>query len=179
MTSGFAQLPFVLLLAGLGCSSPPPKEPGSATQTVRRPAILGVTTSVPSEGLTEELGLTTDVRVQGRVIEEVEPRGPAARAGLRTGDVLLRLDENELYSADDISDFLAVSTPGRQVAVQFKRGDPELRRTAVVLGEADSVVDSGPRLTWQFASLAQLPAALEVARAKKKKVMVGLTGAET
>ncbi len=36
-----------------------------------------------------------------------------------------------------------------------------------------------PRMNWQYASLAQLESALEEARAQKKKVLVGLSGAET
>ena len=116
MKASFVCATFALLSTAFGCStSPAPLEPGSDLQAAKWPAILGVTTSVPSDALAEELRLANEVRVEGRVIEEVAPNGPAALAGLRTGDVLLRLEENELYSSDDISDFLAVSAPGDEV----------------------------------------------------------------
>lgn len=115
---------------------------------------------------------------QGRRIDSSE--GPAAKAGLRQGDVLVKLGENVLYSQDDIFDYLSVSSPGDQVAVLFKReSGTEPRRAVVTLGVELVGAEDQPALHWQFASLAQLPQALELARAQEKKVMVGLSGAET
>lgn len=142
-------------------------------------ATLGLTTSAPSEELVQAMGLDHNVRVLGRVIDSLEPDGAVASAGIEVGDVLLSIGENDLYSADDIADYLAVSKPGQSAKVRYKRsGDAEPRGTSIVLGCGPSAMSPGG-LRWQFAGLGQLPSALEQARAEKKKVMVGLSGAET
>ena len=142
-------------------------------------AALGITTSAPSEEVVRDMGLVQNVRVLGRVIDSLEPEGAAASAGIEVGDVLLRLDDNDLYSADDIADFLAVSKPGQSIRVSHTRqGDASPRESSIVLGSGPSATPPGG-LEWQFAGLGQLPSALEQARAEKKKVMVGLSGAET
>jgi thioredoxin len=151
-------------------------------------ATLGVDTEAPSEAVAKAQGLKHKVRLHGRVVTEVAAEGAAARAGVRIGDVLLRLGDNDLYSADDISDFLEVSDPLDQVILRFKRpGEAEPREATVTLGARRSVTRStsrdvpasGPRFTWQFASLGQLPKALDAARSQHKKLLVGLSGAET
>lgn len=140
---------------------------------------LGLTTSVPVIEAVRELSLDHRVRILGRLVDSVDPVGPAASAGIVAGDVLLRLDDNDLYSADDIVDFLAVSEPGQIAKLRYMRiGDAEVRELSVILGGDPSAKLSGG-LQWQFAGLGQLPDALEQARAEKKKVMVGLSGAET
>jgi len=143
-------------------------------------ATIGLTTSVPPSETAEAMALADNVRVHGRFVDQVEANGPAAEAGLQPGDVLLQLGDNDLYSADDVADFLAVSSPGDRIPVAFKRsGDVQARQTTVTLGELRKTEAPGSGLRWTFAGLGQLPKALETARAKKKKVMVGLSGAET
>ena len=142
-------------------------------------ASLGFSTSVPSAEVVRDLGLVNNVRVLGRLVDSLDADGPAAAAGLLEGDVLLRLGDNDLYSADDMADFLAVSTPGERVVLTFKRaGDADLREATAVLGSQKSTRGAGD-MRWQYAGLGQLQAALDEARAKKKKVMVGLSGAES
>lgn len=140
---------------------------------------LGLSTSAPSDKVVQDMGLAKNVCIMGRLIDAVAPEGPAAAAGLAAGDVLLRIEDNDLYSADDIADYLVVSAPGDRATVRFKRmGVAEPRESTIVLGPGSTARGTGG-LRWQFAGLGQLPKALEVARAQKKKVMVGLSGAET
>jgi len=143
-------------------------------------ATLGATTAVPSVEYVRSLGLTNEVRVLGRLVTEVAPDSAAANAGLKVDDVLLRLGNNALYSADDMADFLSVSKPGDKVTLVFKRpGSSDERETSVTFGEVEQAAASGPRFVWEFSGLGQLPQALDEARAKKMKVLVGLSGAET
>jgi S1-C subfamily serine protease len=124
------------------------------------------------------MGLEYKVRQQGRVIEGVAEESAASKSGLRTGDVLLQLGEVVLYSQDDIDDFVSVHEPGASVrATLVRSGTSERKEIQITLGTG--TVRSADTLRWQYASLAQLPAALEQARAEKKKVLVGLSGAET
>lgn len=143
-------------------------------------ATLGVRTGSPSEETAAATGLTKKVRVLGRLVTGVEPESAAAKAGLEVDDILLRLGSNDLYSADDIADFLSVSEPGDQVSLVYKRpGSSEEHEATAILGEVEQPATLSPRFVWQYSSLGQLPQALEEARAKKKKVFIGLSGAET
>jgi predicted metalloprotease with PDZ domain len=141
-------------------------------------ATLGVTTSIPSKELAQEMELEFQVRQQGRFVDSVALDGAASRAGIRTGDVLLELGDVTLYSQDDIDDFLYVNEPETRVrATVVRKGTSERKELSVTLGAGAARGTDG--IEWQYASLAQLPAALDQARAEKKKVLVGLSGAET
>lgn len=166
------------LVFGTGCAATSDSSASRGSASPR--ATLGASTSVPSKELGEAMALTFNVRWEGRVIDELKADGPAAQAGLREGDVLLSMDGITLFSSDDIADILRVATPGKDVPVTLKRaGSTEVTEAKLKLGSESVPSASKPQLDWQFASLAQLPRALEVARAEKKKVMVGLSGAET
>jgi S1-C subfamily serine protease len=48
--------------------------------------------------------------------------GPAAKAGIRAGDVLIRLDGDQLTSPEDLLAALRSRSPGQTVTVEFRRG---------------------------------------------------------
>lgn len=52
--------------------------------------------------------------------------GPVAEAGIRPGDILLRLANQPLASTDDLREAVAELPRGRPVAVQIRRGDNTL-----------------------------------------------------
>ena len=166
-------LPATLLVA---CQSSEPAP--QALDGGPRTAALGVTTSVPPEELAREMELEHKVRQQGRLVESVDAGSAAAKAGIRSGDVLLELGDLTLYSQDDIDDFLSVSEPGTPVrATLIRDGTSEREELSVTLGTgAARATDT---IEWQYASLVPLPDALDQARAENKKVLVGLSGGET
>lgn len=141
-------------------------------------AVLGIRTSVPPAELAGRLGLEKGVRQSGRRIEAVLPGSPAEAAGLGVGDVLVELDGVVPFSQDDVDDVVAVHRPGDRI--EATRIDPrsgERHTVLVELGRGEPAGGKGIR--WQHASLAHLSDALRQARAQKKKVLVGLSGAET
>jgi len=141
-------------------------------------ATLGVTTSVPSPELALEMGLEFLVRQQGRRIDSVDEGSPASLMGIRVGDVLLKLGGTTLYSQDDINDFLSVHPSGTRATLTLVRAGMRQRDELSVALETGALVPSST-IPWRFASLSQLPAALDRARAEKKRLLVGLSGAET
>ena len=170
-------LSVTIALASGACRSPAAPPPESSL-SLEKSAALGVTTSVPPGALAREMGLALQVRLQGRLVESVSEGSAAEAAGIRRGDVLLRLDDVTLYSQDDIDDFVSVHRPGDRVRATVVRGETNRREElSIELGAGPARTREG--IDWQYASLAQLPAALEEARAAKKKVLVGLSGAET
>ncbi len=137
---------------------------------------------MPTAEEVKSFHLQLNVRHRGQVIRRVESGSPAESAGLGVGDALIGLDQNDIYSSDDVRDFVATSSPGRKVQVRVKRkGSDVIETVALQLGKR-KLSDQEARtdtMTWDFSSLAQLETALERARAEKKPVLVGISGAET
>jgi serine protease Do len=143
-------------------------------------AALGADTRVPTaeEAKTYQLGKLVG-KVQGQYVSGVDKGGPAEKAGLKAGDVLLVLDANKVFSRDDLEDFLRVSQPGAQVKVLVKRAGTYKEGTVTVTLGANKVEDKDKHFTWQYAGLGQLDAALAAAKKDGKLVLVGLSGADT
>jgi putative serine protease PepD len=79
------------------------------------------------------LGVTTAPHPSGAAIQEAIPGGPAQAAGLRTGDVIVRIDGRDVDEPEDVSDAVAARRPGDEVEVEVVR-DGELRTNTVELG---------------------------------------------
>ena len=87
---------------------------------------------------------------QGVRIEWVHPEGPAATAGLKSGDVLLKLGETEVGEAEDVVSAVREKEPGEELAVVARRGDEEQEFT-VELGSMERFSRRfGPPTDWLF-----------------------------
>jgi serine protease Do len=89
---------------------------GAAPEAGVRNAALGVTVTDLSEAQKRELNLSIGVRVTA-----VE--GPAARAGLNVGDVILALDNTELANARQFTQVASRVERSRAVSVMVRRGE--------------------------------------------------------
>jgi serine protease Do len=75
----------------------------------------------------------TGVEGQTRaVLGEVTRGGPAHRAGLASGDVILKYDGQPVATFEDLKEAVRSSLPGDHVMVEFQRGDRVLRLPLVV-----------------------------------------------
>ena len=145
-------------------------------------ALLGLSSRAPTSSEARIFELPLNVRHCGQVIDQVAADGPAAKAGVKIGDVLLGLDKNDIYSFDDVADFLATSQPGRIVVARLKRaGTAELFTASITLGrrQLTDAERKAKGLHWQFAGLGQFDAALAEAKKQSQTLLVGLSGAET
>ncbi len=168
-----------LVLAGVACSQDK-KSARTAKHKRQVEASFGMSTRAPTRKEVTELGLKWAVRAQGQIVTAVSKDSAMAKAGIQKGDVVLKLDQNEIFSQDDIADFLRVSEPGQRVKVQVQRAKGDKKETlSVALGTKKVRKSKTPTLKWEFASLGQLEFALARAKKKQRLVLVGLSGAET
>jgi serine protease Do len=92
---------------------------------------LGVSTQALTPVLARALGVG---REGGVLLADVDPEGPGAAAGLRSGDVVLALDATAVGSRAQLERAVAARAPGRLVTLRVRRAAVETR-IAVRLGE--------------------------------------------
>lgn len=94
---------------------------------------LGVKTQTYSSGgPITRIGLSSAPGVE---ISEVVPNSPAAKAGLRSGDVLSEFDDEPVVEAAQLSQMVSATMPGEKVKVAFWRGSQRLI-AVVAIGSA-------------------------------------------
>lgn len=79
---------------------------------------LGARIQTVTTDLAHGLGLDRPV---GALIGDVYPGGPASRAGLRTGDVILEIDEREVNDAGGLRYRIGTREPGETMTLQVLR----------------------------------------------------------
>jgi Do/DeqQ family serine protease len=89
--------------------------------TVRR-GILGVTVQPVTSDLASSLGLS-DVR--GALISSVQHGGPAERAGLQRGDVIVALNGSPITDSNALRNQIANTEPGSEVTLTILRDKRE------------------------------------------------------
>jgi len=104
-------------------------ETGRVTNSGR--AALGVRVTSVDPVLAEQHNLSLD---RGALIVDVTANGPAAQAGLKPGDVIVRVENKGVKDVVSLGDVLLSKKPGDVVPVQVQRGNQQLT-VNVELGE--------------------------------------------
>jgi len=81
---------------------------------------------------------------EGALIRNVERGGPADRAGLKSGDIIRRINGQTVVSPGDLSSNVALAKPGDRVALDVWR-DGKLVRIDATLGDANDKAKPAPR----------------------------------
>lgn len=102
---------------------------------------LGVVIQEVTRELAESLGLS---RPMGAVVNAVEKGGPAEKAGIEAGDVILKFDGKAINNSADLPRLVGVTRPGVKSLVQVWRKGAT-REIAVVVGEMLDEKQAGAR----------------------------------
>jgi serine protease Do len=104
---------------------------------------LGVVIQEVNKELAESLGLG---KAMGAVVNSVEKGGPADKAGIEAGDVILRFDGKAINNSADLPRMVASTRPGTRSVVQLWRKGAS-REIGVVIGEVpdDKLASAKPQ----------------------------------
>jgi serine protease Do len=138
---------------------------------------IGVTMN--PEGLTTELaesfGLDKNV---GVLVTEVEPESPADKAGLKQGDVILKMNDKEVRSNESLRNTISLMAPGTKIKLMVFRDGKEKEVTVEIGSLSKSkfgmeMSDIGKKL-----GLAVVPINSDAARQMNVKSEQGVVVAE-
>ena len=74
----------------------------------------------------------------GVLVQEVQPGGPADKAGLKPGDIITSIDGRPIKDGDDLVNEIASRRPGSTIRLGFLR-DGKLDDATVTIGDRDKV----------------------------------------
>ncbi|WP_374411058.1 Do family serine endopeptidase [Hydrogenophaga sp.] len=97
-----------------------------------RHARLGVTVQEVNQSLADSFKLE---RPEGALVSGVEPDGPADKAGLKSGDVILSFNGQPIVGSADLPALIGQSAPGEKVSLEVVRQGKRESLTAQ-LGDA-------------------------------------------
>jgi serine protease Do len=92
---------------------------------------IGVVIQEVSRELADSFGLP---RPMGALVNAVEKGGPAEKAGVETGDIILKFDGRAVSGSSDLPRIVGSTKPGARVAMQVWRKG-QTRDVAVTVGE--------------------------------------------
>ena len=95
--------------------------------------FLGVNIQDVTPALASEFGLKES---SGALVAEVNPKSPADKAGLKSGDVITQFDGREVRDSRHLKLMVSQSAPNREVSVALLR-DGKPKKVGVVLKELD------------------------------------------
>jgi serine protease Do len=108
-----------------------------ATGHVRR-GMLGVLAQGLTSDMAKSLGLSS---VHGAIVAEVTPDSPASRAGVRQGDVILKVNGQAISDSNDLRNRISSMAPGSRVDLDIQR-DNQSETLTTTLSEVSPVPTS-------------------------------------
>ena len=100
---------------------------------------LGVTIQEVNQALAESFGLDTP---KGALVGGVEDGSPAARAGVQSGDVIVKFNGRDIERSSDLPSLVAATAPGSVANLQVWR-QGKRKELSITVGEMDKVAARG------------------------------------
>jgi len=71
-------------------------------------------------------------------VQQIQPGGPAEKAGLKTGDIIISIDGRSIKDGDDLVNEIASRRPGSSIRLSYLRDGKQADAT-VAIGDRDKV----------------------------------------
>ena len=84
-----------------------------------RSLLLDVETQSMSRALARHFNLPADTK--GAIVTRIQDKGPAQRAGLQLGDIIVRVDARKVNDAEDLYAYFVTLQVGRQIEMEVIR----------------------------------------------------------
>jgi serine protease Do len=78
------------------------------------------------------LGVVTETAEKGVLIESIFPNSPAEKAGLKVGDILLKVNDNQIQSPEMLQQVIKACKPNETVQIRYMR-DGKKQKTEATL----------------------------------------------
>ena len=104
-------------------------------------AKLGVTIQEVDQAFADSFGLATP---EGALVANIEKGGPADKAGLKSGDVVRRVNGQQIIASGDLPATLALARPGDKVTLDVWREGKLVQISAKLGSTSDRLADAGP-----------------------------------
>ena len=129
---------------------------------------IGVTIQRVTQGLSDSFGLP---QPEGALVSSVEKGGPAEKAGVEPGDVILKLNGQPLNNSEELPVLVAGMTPGSSVNLEIWRnhGAKNLTVTLGALEDKRTAASGAPREQGGKLGLAVRPLSPEEQRQSNTK----------
>jgi len=115
---------------------PDGRPPTWPVEAVSKRTWIGISTQPVDPSLREHLEIAEGFGIQ---VVEVSPDSPAAQAGLRANDIIIRFEDQRLISPEHLSILVRAKTSGEKAPLSLIRKGKE-ETVEVTLGEADENV---------------------------------------
>ena len=92
---------------------------------------IGVQVQGVNEGMAESLGMKN---VEGAIVDEAQANGPAAKAGVETGDVITAVNGDAVKDSRDLAKKIGALSPGAKVTLGIQRKG-EQKTLSLALGQ--------------------------------------------
>ena len=110
-----------------------------ATDGEVRRGLLGVVPGKIDANLAESFGLES---TEGAIVNQVSDDLPAAKAGIKVGDIILKIDGQKIKDHDHLRLVIASYHPGTEIDIELLR-DGELKHFKVQLADSDDPYGTG------------------------------------
>ena len=131
---------------GIGFAIPSNMATGVMSQLVSTGHVSRARLGVSVQGVTSDLAKSLGLRsVHGAIVDDVTAGGPAAKAGIEQGDVILSVNGHPVQDSNGLRNQVSAMAPGSTVAVTvFRHGSERALTVSLDQMPSDKLAANGP-----------------------------------
>lgn len=98
------------------------------------------------QNLSEDLAQSFNYdNTEGALVGHVDPKGPAKKAGLKQGDIIIQVGKERIKNVNQLRNHIASLKPGTDLTVTFLRAGSK-DSVSVTIGELPAQAEAGPEM---------------------------------